>query len=328
MTYEEFKIRLCISLMRLEGGEETDIGILNGRDYSADGPEGEVVRMINFLEYRRESRELREDYLYYLRDGCMENLLYWSVRECYEKYRSEGWQGILPEILADLSGGYPEGAGSSGAQYFTIRTELIVRPINALLRERELYDAVYWRFGDVALVLYALCFDDLQEMITRKISMEDILRWGKKKDVILSGALLNSFYRMPPRIYYSQDLERYYDGNWGAFMPGDPGVPIRIDGNDWQQGNVGYRLTTSRRTNGAIAIFYPGVKERLAELLGGDYYVGFLDTDSVILHPVRFKKLSEMASAICRNGAVCDPGRTLTRKIYRYVTRRKELLEV
>ena len=45
MTYEEFKTRLCISLVRLEGGAETDIGMLNRRDYSVDGPEGEIIRM-------------------------------------------------------------------------------------------------------------------------------------------------------------------------------------------------------------------------------------------------------------------------------------------
>ena len=34
-------------------------------------------------------------------------------------------------------------------------------------------------------------------------------------------------------------------------------------------------ITTTSQMNGAIAMFYPGVKERLAELFGGDYYVAF-----------------------------------------------------
>jgi hypothetical protein len=43
-------------------------------------------------------------------------------------------------------------------------------------------------------------------------------------------------------------------------------------------------VTTTKQRNGAIAMFYPGVKEKLAELFGGNYYVAFTSVDDARIH--------------------------------------------
>ena len=43
-------------------------------------------------------------------------------------------------------------------------------------------------------------------------------------------------------------------------------------------------ITTTKQRNGAIAMFYPGVQEKIFEMVGGDYYVAFTSVDDVKIH--------------------------------------------
>lgn len=45
-------------------------------------------------------------------------------------------------------------------------------------------------------------------------------------------------------------------------------------------------ITTVKKKNGAIAMFYPGVLEKLAEICGGSYYVSFTSIHDIRIHPV------------------------------------------
>ena len=61
----------------------------------------------------------------------------------------------------------------------------------------------------------------------------------------------------------------------------DPGVTV---------GNLNPIKTaivkTINQNNGSIALFYPGVKERIAELVGDSYYVSFLSINEAYIHLV------------------------------------------
>ena len=45
-------------------------------------------------------------------------------------------------------------------------------------------------------------------------------------------------------------------------------------------------IKTINQNNGAIALFYPGVKERIVELVGDSYYVSFLSINEAYIHLV------------------------------------------
>ena len=47
---------------------------------------------------------------------------------------------------------------------------------------------------------------------------------------------------------------------------------------------MGNCLSTSRKTNGAVAVFLPGVAERLAYLLDSDFYMVFTSIHEVMIH--------------------------------------------
>lgn len=58
-------------------------------------------------------------------------------------------------------------------------------------------------------------------------------------------------------------------------------------------------LSAVQGLNGAIAAFYPGVQERLYQMVGGDFYLVFTSISEVHIHPVNgWFKVSAMRSVL------------------------------
>ena len=331
MTYRDFKEQLYHCLLELETTKRAEIGILEKGICYEDETALNVIRAVNLSEKGREDRMLKVDLLYAVwRDQDYDCMLYWPVRQYFERFKTEGWQSILPELAVAISRKDPKNGidRESDNSFVEHRANLILRPLHLPLYEEELGVSLYWNFGEIALVLYLLVFDDPENFISMKLERNMTDKWHRRDEVLLTGALLNCCSRMPARLYKAQDALDYYDERGGVFMPGEKGIPIHIDPADQRQGEIGYRLTTSRRVNGAVAIFYPGVKERLAELFEDDFYVGFTSVHEVCIHPVKHKRLSDVRAAVYHDHAVIEKRNILTDKLYRYVALRGELMEV
>ncbi len=224
-------------------------------------------------------------------------------------------------------------AGAGDRNGFSIRYENcrrrhILRPLNYMRNREELEGCIYWKFGDVALVLYDLVFETEQDCTTMKIYREMAEEWGVKEDVLLHNALFNTRDKMPPRLFHGNDLRYIRRVQEGIFMPEEGEAKVSLQEEDELEGMRGYRLTTTRWINGAIAVFYPYVKEQLAWMLQGDFYVGFPSIHEAVIHPVRYKVLSEMKAALYHTNIVFDEREMLTNRVYRYMSSRQELLEV
>lgn len=330
MTYEEFKRQLYYSLLELETAKDTEIGILERGVIYEDEIAKRVIGAVNLSDQGREEAVLKSDLLYAVWEkGQYDCMLYWPVRQFYDRYKSEGWQAVLPELAVAINrenirkGKLP----TENDTYVQHRANLILRPMSMERCREELTNCIYWSFGDAALVLYLLVYDDQENFVSMKLERSITEKWGKRDAVLLTGALLNCSLRMPPRLYYAQDELRYYDERGGIFMPGEEGIPIKINRWDALQGGIGYRLTTTRRFGGAVALFYPGVKERLAELFGGDYYVAFVSVNEAKLFPVRHKSLADLQAELEHNNALLENRSFLTGRVYRYGQLRGELIE-
>lgn len=334
MTYETFKKQLFDSLLELKATDQAKLGLLKKGESYEDETVRRVIRAVNLAEHGREEERLDCDLLYAVWDekagkdyDCM---LYWPVRMFYDRYRVEGWQGVLPELAAAIrrDGSCGGALPALNDTYLKHRQNLILRPVSYEERKEELENCVYWLMGDIALALYLLVYDDPSNFLSMKLERTITEQWHKKDAVLLTGALLNCMSKMPPRLYFAQTSMEYYDEKGGVFLTGEKGVPIKIDPKDQTQGNVGYYLTTTRRINGAIAIFYPGVRERLAELLNGDYYVVFVNVNGVNIYPLRHKLLSDLKEETLRENALLEKRQFLSGHIYRYVELRRELVAV
>lgn len=333
MTYQEFKRELCRSIRNQEAMEGKTLQLLEkGTEYT----QPEVLRILRLLNrscYGKEHGKVREDIIYVTwgQRGQLQ-LLHWKVRRLFERFQSEGWQGILPEILVKLENVpedeelLPEMPERSSYQQSCSR--IIVRPVNYIKNQEWLQDGIYQRYGDIALVLYALLCERKNEYSAIRVNRFVLEHWGLPREVLFDNALWNSSLRMPPRLFDGRDDCTYHSWKEGVFMPEEKGNLIFINHKDYWSQIFGYRLTTTGHRNGAAAIYYPGVQERLAQLLGGDYYVSFPNVHEAIIHPVRHKQLADIKSAIRESNVVFDEKEMLTNSVYRYSTARKGLIEV
>lgn len=328
MTYEEFKKELYhnLRLQEVSGGRKV-ILLERGSIYSGEDAV-KMIRLINLGNYGREDTVLREDTLCVVwKKQGIHGLLHWGVRSVYERFKREGWQGVLPEIVAKIHQTGRNG-GLSEAECATQNEHLIIRALNYKNHCEELEESVFWVFGDIALVLYFLAYVEGEGFLTVRVNRNMIERRDVADEVLLTNALLNTYAKMPPRLYYGTDIHLQYNSTYGVFMPGEKGKGIIVHPDDEREGLHGYRVTTSQGKNGAVALFYPGVKERLAEIMDGDYYVGFTGIHEAFVYPARHKVLSELKAAMHRTSILRERKEMLSTRVYRYSCSRKELIEV
>lgn len=203
------------------------------------------------------------------------------VGELYEEYKSgKSMDAIIRSVIQRMNGleraDFVARARELG-DYDKIRRSLFVRLLNIKKYEEELEDSVYRAVGDIALVLY-IQLGELEGM-TASMKVKKLMMdaWKTNTDEVFEGALLNTYFLSPPRIYCWEKMifnTRYVGEN---FMNILSDYPIRKDA-------VGNCLSTVRRTNGAVAVFLPGVAERLSCLLQGNFYLVFTSVHEVMIH--------------------------------------------
>ncbi len=334
MTYEEFKGELFRIIMQQEVVKGKKVMLLEAGFTTHDNQLLSMIRYINKVSYGKEDNIVRSDYIHVMwGEGNIRSMMNWSVREYFDKYRLQGWEGMLPELLMKI-----QNAGQSmdwlcleKEGYESSRDRLIIRPINYDRNRYELENCIYWRYGDIALTLYGVVSDEEEDYVTMKINRGLIEAWEMEDEVLLTNALMNTCKLMPPRLYYCTDLRRKHPWNEGVIMPGEltEGEELfQVHRDNEMEGALGYRLTTTRGINGAIALFYPGVREQLANLLGGDYLVGFTSIHEVILHPADRQLPDNMRESIQDINEIFPREEMLTNRIYRYYAARNDMKEV
>lgn len=329
MTYEEFKRELCRQLQQQRLPGRAGIILLEkGVRYGDEGRK-HILRMVNLRDCGKEDDVLADDVLCVLWKRMKNSsILHWKVRTLYEQFKREGWQTILPGLVSQIRQLseqdrmlMKENNGGKGEC-------LLLRPVYYPNLCEDADSVIFRRFGDIALVIYRLVQRDAENLITVKLQREMVKNWNMADEVLLTNALLNTYTLMPPRLYYGGDIRSHYDDYYGVFMPGEKGISIQVHPKNEKERFQGYLLTTNYGRYGAVALFYPGVKERLAELLGGDYYVGFTSIHGVAIHPVGHKVLHRLKDSVYRSNIVPGSREMLSPQVYCYSCKRKELIEV
>lgn len=198
------------------------------------------------------------------------------------------------------------------AEYDKVKEKLFIRLINAEKNSKELEHAVYKVVGDIALVLYMVVEEKNNRIASAKIRKEFINNWNLDKEQIFSEALLNTYYISPPRIYRWEELiyNPEYDGD--NFMDLLGGFKLKRDA-------MGNCLSTTKRTNGAVAAFLPGVANRIGDLLEGSFYLVFTSIHEVMIHLDTKADPEDLKQILKRTIDEATPEEDiLTYKIYHY----------
>lgn len=326
MSYEEFKGELFRIIVQQEEVRGRKIRLLEKGYTTIDPQILSMICYINKIHFGREDTVVNADYIQAVwGDGAVRSIMIWNVQEYFFKYQRGGWREVLTELLKKIQhAGYSrqwleEGSGN----YSRICEKLILRPLNYERNRCELEESIYQRWNDIALTLYGVVYDADDEYMTIKLNRKITDTWGIGEKKIWAKALQNTVASMPPRIYPCSEIDRSPRKEDGHFM--DPEARLTEKGMDDM---LGYRLTTVKNINGAIAAFYPGVKERISELLGGDYYIGFTSIHEAVLQPAVTGMAQAMKDAIAEINTIFPQEEMLSNKVYRYCRKSGELEEV
>lgn len=145
--------------------------------------------------------------------------------------------------------------------YEQVKENLFIRLINFEKNKTELENSFYKRNGDIALTLYMKIADEDGMMTSLKVPLKCVERWDLEKEDVFMAALKNTASMMPPKVYDMMKmlLNPEYDGE-------------DIDDPDYIpfQDTMGNCLSTGQKTNGAVAIFYPGVARLFCDKINTD----------------------------------------------------------
>ena len=171
--------------------------------------------------------------------------------------------------------------------YEKTKPRLFIRLLNADKYSADLQDAVYKTLGDIALVLYM-------------------------KVTEYEGCVTSTKIMSPPRIYRWEQMifNPEYEGE--SFMNLGDKCELKKDA-------MGNCLSTTKKTNGAVAVFLPGVAEQLAYMLDSDFYMVFTSVHEVMIHNDKFVEPEDLQCVLRDTIREATPKEDyLTSRIYQY----------
>ena len=197
--------------------------------------------------------------------SSMESISY-SVQDEIEKLKTVGM--LEGEMTPD--------------SYQKIRKYLFVKPLNKKAHSLELEDAVHKDVGDIACVVYMM-LSNTNEYFCVKIKNQHLKQWKMTKEAVMEEALKNTCQMTPPFIYTNGKNK-----SGGSFMDNGAFCLSKSDKV------MGVQLCTNAKENGAVTVFFPGVLQRLAQLMESDLYILFTSRNESSIYSVNESNLEDI----------------------------------
>ena len=197
--------------------------------------------------------------------SSMESISY-SVQDEIEKIKTVGM--LEGEMTPD--------------SYQKIRKYLFVKPLNKKAHSLELEDAVHKDVGDIACVVYMM-LSNTNAYFCVKIKNQHLKQWKMTKEAVMEEALKNTCQMTPPFIYTNGKNK-----SGGSFMDNGAFCLSKSDKV------MGVQLCTNAKENGAVSVFFPGVLQRLAQLMESDLYILFTSRNESSIYSVNESNLEDI----------------------------------
>ncbi len=196
--------------------------------------------------------------------------------------------------------------------YESIRNRLTVKLRNYPSQMEDLEDGVFRHVGDIAQVLYVDCGEHQNVLSSFKVKTEMLKMWGMEASEVFDAALLNTYFLTPPRAYRWEKIlmnPNYRGDNFMDLMSTDV---LSIE-------EVGNCISTTKRTNGAVAAFLPGVLPRISALLDADLFLAFTSIHEVMVHAAGIVDPVNLREVLTSTIQECTPAEDfLSDNIYFY----------
>lgn len=312
MTYEEF-----IEKLKNQAHEELGFPI-DGMEFYPEGftSENKVIQEwiidSNLKFVGSESKSLLTDIMVMAipSSGNVINQQRIALRKMYDNVLENGFDAAFQTIRdlqknvvnADIDVDRLDARGKS--DYEMLEDQLILRPLNYHLHYTDLRGCVYRRIGDFVLCLYQIIADDDHNLMTSKIKKDELEKWRIDEDEVMKSALENTA-RLYPAVVFDQRTQKEEKLLEKEFTKNDITMATLTDRI--------IILSTTRTTNGAVALFYPGVIGKLMKIMGGPFQAVFMNTSDVLI----FARNDIKAANYARNAKVPgEVGEVLSGKVY------------
>jgi hypothetical protein len=290
---------------------------------SDDKLENNFIKSTNIKYNKVESDVLIGDFLNICVGNTQDNFSRFELKYLYDSFEESGWDFVWKIIDENICYALNVDVNhilDNLKNYDLIKDQLILRPLNFTDNRYELKDCVYRRVGDMALVLYIVVSENANGLNSIKVQKTFLEAWDKEEDEIINEALINSNVRSVPRVYDISTISSHPKYETGAYM---------ALGSTYQLCALGSNtFTTFPYLNGAISFWYPGVQEKIGQMIGGDYYVAFTGIHDFHVHPVSNTNARSVLSNLKHMNRQNPPGEILSRKVYQYKTNSGELVEL
>lgn len=281
MSYDEF-VRELQNIAATRFRYEPDMVRFLQKGYTSEKPEErENIRDINRTYENRDDTTLLTDILLLKRKLTSSMIIEQrvSTRRMYEKYQKEGLEkaiSYMPDYQKPADGSKVDLQKTrlrATGTYTDIRDQLIVRPKNYEENSAALETAVYKTVGEIALILYQLIGNENGQLYTSQINRDELKQWGMEGqgEKVLQEALENTAKLYPPCVY-----------NWTSGQA-ENFLTSTFTRKDIMTMNLGILLSTFQTTNGATALFYPGVREKMLQIMGGPFCAVFMNVNDVMI---------------------------------------------
>ena len=146
--------------------------------------------------------------------------------------------------------------------------------------------------------------DTDDHLLTSKIKRSEVKKWGVDEDTVMSEALENTARLYPPCVY-DQRTNKEENFLEKEFSRED----ITFEIFNCKQ----ILLSTFKTNNGAVSLFYPGVVEKMMEIMGGPFQAVFMNVNDVMI----FDRKDQMAYQFAEIAKESDGmAEMLSEKIY------------
>ena len=277
--FEDLKANTDVFRCAVDNGAE--VIFMEKGSIGSDKQEENLIVNTNAKFFNSDSKVLMADFVVLkFENGGMVRI---EVAELEQRFNdSEGEWGSIESLIisqtiaaVNLSAKIYSTIEKLGS-YEEFKENLIVRPINVDINRASLQGMLFKTVGDIALVIYGIASDGGEGLNTFKIPADALTMWDMKFDEVFDYAMKNT-QRMAKAEMFLSLLDTSDPCGAKDFMNED--VYLGMD-----KRKISPLITTSKRLNGAIAMFYPGAAERLAEIFGDGYLAAFTSIHECMIH--------------------------------------------
>lgn len=222
----------------------------------------------------------------------------------YEYYeRGESVENILRKMAECICLEAPNMDANILTDYKQARDRLFIRVCSTEWNKERLENVPHKEVADMAITYHLLLSEDDSRGATALITNKMLEYYGVTAEQLHEDALENSQKIMPPLVRDLEELLAEETPDEEVFLH----VPMTV-------------VTNEKRSNGAAALFYPGMMERLAETMEGNYYILPSSTHEQLLLPdiqeLEWRELKDMVEDI--NATQVAPTDRLANQVYHY----------